>query len=274
MKRRPKIGLLGWAFRVSLMIVPALFVCGVVRSQALGEGGEYGITVLGGGTIAGPLTISSTLQATNLGLGLAPDATRLHMLSEAADTTPTEFTANDLVVGRSALTDVNSGAIFMRYDSTGSKAFLGALSPGVAWRPLVVGASQTTLQNASGVAKAVLPGTGTNNLTLSSTGLLAFSSTTAADGSADTAIIRNAAGVVKFTDASTGTGQILGRLINSVGAVATEPIACAAGTLGTVTVINDTNDGAVTHVCYCGQQANDTTYDWLKITDNSACAEF
>ncbi len=56
-------------------------------------------------------------------------------------------------------------------------------------------------------------------------------------------------------------------------AVPAEPVACASGTFGATVLVNDTNDGAVSHFCYCGQQSNDSTYDWLKM-DGTACPFF
>jgi hypothetical protein len=117
-----------------------------------------------------------------------------------------------------------------------------------------------------------------NNGTLTSSGAIGISG-------ANSYIQSGSSGVVTLSDNVDSSfsqlklgpafqGQLLGRLTNAAAAVPAEPVACAAGTLGVMVVINDTNDGAVTHVCYCGQQSDDSTYDWLKVTDNTACAEF
>lgn len=78
------------------------------------------------------------------------------------------------------------------------------------------------------------------------------------------------AGVVaiNFTSASTF------RIANGEAAAPTEPVACAAGTFGTMKAQNDTNDGAHSQVCYCGQLANDSTYDWLIVGTTTACPFF
>jgi hypothetical protein len=91
----------------------------------------------------------------------------------------------------------------------------------------------------------------------------------------DLTVYRAAAGVLAIgTAASSGNGEIRARIENRLTATPTEPVACAAGTFGQLTVVNDTNDGAVSYLCYCGQGADDTTYDWLKVSDNTACASF
>lgn len=66
------------------------------------------------------------------------------------------------------------------------------------------------------------------------------------------------------------TGDSLGIPVISDAAPA-EPFACAAGTFGRRVYVNDTNDGAVPSECVCGQQADDSTYDWLK-NDSSGTA--
>lgn len=56
-KRRPRAGFLGWVFRASLMLVPALFVGGVLRAQSMGEAGDFGFVQPGGGTFSSTLTV-------------------------------------------------------------------------------------------------------------------------------------------------------------------------------------------------------------------------
>ncbi len=178
-----------------------------------------------GGTFTGPV------QFTNIGVGLTPDATRIHMLSQAANTTPTDFSADDFVIGRAALTGASSGALFGRYDSTNSVAFIGALSPAVAWRNLVIGAATTVFQNASGVAKFTTPGTGDNDATLSSAGQYLWSSTADASTTPDTGVARGGAGLVDFTDGSTGNATRVRMALT--GAPAT---ASAAGRAGEIAI--------------------------------------
>jgi hypothetical protein len=51
------------------------------------------------------------------------------------------------------------------------------------------------------------------------------------------------------------------------------PRTCDATALGTVQVVNDSDDGAGTEVCYCGM-TDDSTYDWLDMSDNTACSHY
>ncbi len=57
-------------------------------------------------------------------------------------------------------------------------------------------------------------------------------------------------------------------------AVPTEPVACSTTTFGSLRAVNDTNDGLHSQVCYCGQLANDSTYDWLIVGTTTACPFF
>ena len=91
----------------------------------------------------------------------------------------------------------------------------------------------------------------------------------------DSGIARHAVGTVRITDGSTGYGQITGRIVNSVSATPTEPYACAAATAGGMVYVDDTNDTAVSRMCFCGTTADDTTYDWLQVNDpTAACPSF
>jgi hypothetical protein len=102
------------------------------------------------------LTGAARLTVASVGVGLTSSIPRFHMLSEETNTTPTEFTAHDFVIGRAALGDVNSGAVFMRYDLTHQQAFIGALSPGVAWRDLKIGANSVIFQAPNGLTKLTI----------------------------------------------------------------------------------------------------------------------
>lgn len=62
-------------------------------------------------------------------------------------------------------------------------------------------------------------------------------------------------------------------LPTQVAASPAAPVTCASGTLGRIEVVNDSDDGAATEVCYCGM-TDDSTYDWLNIADNTACAHY
>jgi hypothetical protein len=179
-----------------------------------------GGTFSGATTFTGAVTFSSTvalngavtaaagLQTNLLGVGTAPNTTRILMLSNASGTTPSTFTADDMVVGNSTLVGAGSGALFMRYDSTHDVAMIGALSPSVAWRNLNIGAATCMFQNASGVAKLTVPGNSDNDATLGSSGQYLWSSTTDATATPDVGLKRSAAGVVAVTDGSSGTGGI------------------------------------------------------------------
>lgn len=54
-----------------------------------------------------------------------------------------------------------------------------------------------------------------------------------------------------------------------------EPVACAAGTTGTMVYVNDTDDGAAAELCICAGITNDATYDWVQVKDmTTACTFF
>lgn len=78
------------------------------------------------------------------------------------------------------------------------------------------------------------------------------------------------AGVVALNFASASTFRIAA----NEAAVPAEPTACSTSTFGTMRAVNDTNDGVHSHVCYCGQLANDATYDWLIVGTTTACPFF
>jgi hypothetical protein len=115
MKRRPKIGLLGWVFRVSLMAVPALFVAGVVHSQSLGEAGDYGTVQFGGGTISSNLTIPAGAANTpslnftgSTTTGLWAASSTLWFVTNGADRAQISSGGTFIAKGAIGLTDGNS----------------------------------------------------------------------------------------------------------------------------------------------------------------------
>ncbi|MCP4948893.1 MAG: hypothetical protein GY923_15460 [Aestuariibacter sp.] len=55
----------------------------------------------------------------------------------------------------------------------------------------------------------------------------------------------------------------------------TEPVACGATTVGTMSYVNDSDDGAAAQVCICAGITNDATYDWVQMKDmTTACSMF
>ena len=82
-----------------------------------------------------------------------------------------------------------------------------------------------------------------------------------------TALLRaTASGAVHFPD---------GVMVETMSAaVPAEPYVCSSSTVGTVVTVSDTNDTATTYLCYCGQQNDDSTYDWLLVSSNAACTAF
>lgn len=53
-----------------------------------------------------------------------------------------------------------------------------------------------------------------------------------------------------------------------------QPAACTAANFGLLQIVNDNDDGVTSTACYCGQQSDDSTYDWLKLSDDTACPFF
>lgn len=90
-----------------------------------------------------------------------------YVRSQASSTTPTEFSADDFVVGRTAASGAASGAVFLRYDSSNSRGFIGSLSPSTAWRDLRIGAAEIIFQDGTGAAKVTI-GANTNPGTVTS----------------------------------------------------------------------------------------------------------
>lgn len=77
---------------------------------------------------------------------------------------------------------------------------------------------------------------------------------------------------------STGGGTIWGVTQLEGGAIlpaqtavtVAAPATCNATAKGRIEVVDDSDDGAGTQVCYCGM-TSDAAYDWLNIADNTAC---
>lgn len=137
-----------------------------------------------------------TLRATQ-GLfgGLTTSTAGVHIRSLATDITPTQFGVHDLVIGRDATTDVSSGALFMRWYESGVAGFIGSLQPGAAWRPLIIGASNTYTINSFGGYNCRLPGVLTQDLTIRSDAKFSWANSTDVSVAADTELSRKAAGV-------------------------------------------------------------------------------
>lgn len=55
-----------------------------------------------------------------------------------------------------------------------------------------------------------------------------------------------------------------------IAAVPTAPYTCRLGAVGDYIYVDDTNDTAEAYICFCGVDADDTTYLWLKVEDNTA----
>ena len=50
-------------------------------------------------------------------------------------------------------------------------------------------------------------------------------------------------------------------------AAPSEPYDCVAAQEGRIIYVDDTNDGAESYVCFCGVDADDTSYEWFKVQD-------
>lgn len=70
-----------------------------------------------------------------VGVGV-PGAGRLHVLSRAPAYESSEFSLDDLVIGKPASTGADSGALYLRYNASTDTGMIGVLSPATAWRPL------------------------------------------------------------------------------------------------------------------------------------------
>ena len=55
-------------------------------------------------------------------------------------------------------------------------------------------------------------------------------------------------------------------------AVPAEPYDCTADNEGELLYVNDTNDTDESYTCFCGIDADDTTYEWFKLEEpNTDC---
>jgi len=52
-----------------------------------------------------------------------------------------------------------------------------------------------------------------------------------------------------------------------IAAVPAQPFACDATQRARLIYVDDTNDTAEAFLCFCGTDADDTTYRWLKVND-------
>jgi hypothetical protein len=99
------------------------------------------------------------------------------------------------------------------------------------------------------------------------------------DGSTVFSVMDNGTPNVKYLklDATDGIESVvLSKPLVHDTQVAASPAAprtCDATALGTVQAVNDSDDGAGTEVCYCGM-TDDSTYDWLDMSDNTACSHY
>ncbi len=73
-------------------------------------------------------------------------------------------------------------------------------------------------------------------------------------------------------DANEADGLIISHVESATPAA---PHACTvAADFGLITIVNDSDDSTASTVCYCGQQADDSTYDWLVVGADTACPHF
>jgi hypothetical protein len=146
----------------------------------------------------------------------------LHILSNSNSTIPTEFTNDDLIVGKPDANGSDSGAVFLRYDQSHETGFIGCLSPSVAWRKLVIGSYDSVYQNASGGAVAVISGaSNANSITQRSDNTLAWCDGTDALTTPDAGLSRASAGTIAVGNGTQGdaSGSILVSNITATGNV-------------------------------------------------------
>lgn len=55
-----------------------------------------------------------------------------------------------------------------------------------------------------------------------------------------------------------------------VSASPSAPFACALGVRGKMIYVDDTDDTAESYLCFCGVDADDATYIWLRVADPTA----
>jgi len=74
-------------------------------------------------------------------------------------------------------------------------------------------------------------------------------------------------GVTRYVD---NAGDGLPVWPQVVSATPTEPFACAVGVRGKLIYVDDTNATAESFLCFCGTDADDATYIWLRVADPTA----
>ena len=73
--------------------------------------------------------------------------------------------------------------------------------------------------------------------------------------------------VVYATNSTTDGAPIFVATPQVVAAVPAAPFTCAIGVRGWLIYVDDTNDTAEAYTCFCGVDADDATYIWLKVQD-------
>ncbi len=150
-----------------------------------------------GSAISGENNLFWDAANNKLGVNTTPYG-GFHMLSQASDTIPTDFTVNDFVIGNpGSQGPANQGALFMRYNSSTNIGFIGALSPALAWRTIFIGAHHTVFQNSFGGSAISFDGCNNlNMIRLRNDGGLVWASTGDATDTAQTSLTSTGAGVV------------------------------------------------------------------------------
>ena len=129
-----------------------------------------------------------------------------------------------------------------------------------------------TLSNSSSVAAYAATAAG-GGFSVGSTGQYQFAAGASGNAVGDVGLARYGIGQLKTTNGTTGNANAIIMPIN-VAAAPAEPAVCGSGTFGMMAVVNDTNDTVHSHVCYCGQIGDDSTYDWLIVGTTTACPFF
>lgn len=185
-----------------------------------------------GATISGENNLIWDPVNNKLGINTAPYG-GFHFLSQATDTIPTSFTVNDFVIGGpTGIGPGNSGALFMRYDTSQEAGFIGCLSPSLAWRTAFIGAHHIVFQNSFGGSAISLDGCNNGNaIRLRNDGGILWANGGDATGTTDTSLSRTAAGIIGI-----GTGT----LGNSSGT------AIASGVIADIVLSNQVRQPSIT----------------------------
>lgn len=144
-----------------VVVVIAFFVAASLGfaqgMRGTGGGGMAGQPI--DGTTIKPKSIvaSGNITSSTLNVGTTSTGPRASVFSEANGDAPSAFSSNDFIVGRDAASGANSGAVFLRYDSTNNQGTIGVLSPVTAWRRLRLRGADFQFINA---ADSVLLGIG------------------------------------------------------------------------------------------------------------------